>query len=44
MQVASGQQQPELRITASPDAQYAVLAKVLAAAKNAQVSRISFVQ
>ncbi|MCW2038135.1 ExbD/TolR family protein [Xanthomonas campestris] len=44
MQVTSSQPQPELRITASPDAQYAVLAKVLAAAKNAQVSRISFVQ
>ncbi|WP_435003801.1 ExbD/TolR family protein [Xanthomonas arboricola] len=36
--------QPELRIAASADAEYAVMAKVLAAAKNAQVDRISFVQ
>lgn len=36
--------QPELRISANPDAEYATLAKVLAAAKNAQVQRIAFVQ
>ncbi|KLD72232.1 ExbD/TolR family protein [Xanthomonas pisi] len=36
--------QPELRITASQEAEYAVLAKVLAAAKNAQVEHIAFVQ
>lgn len=35
---------PELRITASQDAEYALLAKVLAAAKNAQVQRIAVVQ
>ncbi|MCC8620157.1 ExbD/TolR family protein [Xanthomonas vesicatoria] len=43
MRETSGNQ-PELRITASQDAEYAVLAKVLAAAKNAQVERIAFVQ
>ncbi|MCC4619659.1 hypothetical protein LL965_06000 [Xanthomonas cassavae CFBP 4642] len=36
--------QPELRIAANQDAEYAVLAEVLAAAKNAQVQRIAFVQ
>lgn len=36
--------QPELRITVSADAEYAVMAKVLAAAKNAQADRISFMQ
>jgi len=35
---------PELRIEANPDAEYEVMAKVLAAAKNAQVDRIGFVQ
>lgn len=35
---------PELRIAASPDAQYEVMAQVLAAAKNAQMERITFVQ
>ncbi|MBB5943471.1 biopolymer transporter ExbD [Xanthomonas sp. 3307] len=35
---------PELRIDASPDAEYASMAKVLAAAKNADVQRIGFVQ
>ncbi|KMM74978.1 biopolymer transporter ExbD [Xanthomonas sp. NCPPB 1128] len=35
---------PELRIDASPDAEYASMAKVLAAAKNADVKRIGFVQ
>jgi biopolymer transport protein ExbD len=43
MRQAAGNQ-PELRIAASADAEYAVMAKVLAAAKNAQVDRISFVQ
>jgi biopolymer transport protein ExbD len=36
--------QPELRIDANQDAQYDVLAKVLAAAKNAQMQKIGFVQ
>ena len=36
--------QPELRIDANPDAQYDVMAKVLAAAKNAQMQKIGFVQ
>ena len=36
--------QPELRIAANPDAQYDVMAKVLAAAKNAQMQKIGFVQ
>jgi len=36
--------QPELRIETSPDAQYEVMAKVLAAAKNAQMMKIGFVQ
>lgn len=35
---------PELRIEANPDAEYDLMAKVLAAAKNAQVDRIGFVQ
>ncbi|MCW0377517.1 Biopolymer transport protein ExbD [Xanthomonas sacchari] len=35
---------PELRIDASPDADYEAMAKVLAAAKNADVQRIGFVQ
>ena len=36
--------QPELRIEANPDAQYDVMAKVLAAAKNSQMLKIGFVQ
>ena len=36
--------QPELRIDANPDAQYDVMAKVLAAAKNSQMQKIGFVQ
>jgi len=36
--------QPELRIDASPDAQYQVMAKVLAAANNARMQRIAFIQ
>ncbi|KQQ70064.1 biopolymer transporter ExbD [Xanthomonas sp. Leaf131] len=36
--------QPELRIAVSAYAEYAVMAKVLAAANNAQADRISFVQ
>ncbi len=36
--------QPELRIDANPDAQYEVMAKVLAAAKNARMQKIGFVQ
>ena len=36
--------QPELRIDANQDAQYEVMAKVLAAAKNAQMQKIGFVQ
>jgi biopolymer transport protein ExbD len=35
---------PELRIEANPDTEYEVTAKVLAAAENAQVDRIGFVQ
>ena len=35
---------PELRIDASPDAQYELMAKVLAAANNAHMERIAFVQ
>jgi biopolymer transport protein ExbD len=38
------QNQPELRIDTNPDAQYDVMAKVLAAAKNAQMQKIGFVQ
>jgi len=36
--------QPELRIDTNPDAQYDVMAKVLAAAKNSQMQKIGFVQ
>ena len=36
--------QPELRIDASSDSEYEVMAKVLAAAKNAQMMKINFVQ
>ena len=36
--------QPELRIDANPDSQYEVMAKVLAAAKTAQMLKIGFVQ
>ncbi len=36
--------QPELRIDANSEAQYQVMAKVLAAAKNAQMLKIAFVQ
>lgn len=35
---------PELRINASPDAQYQVMAKILAAANNAKMQRIAFIQ
>ncbi|MGH8054594.1 MAG: ExbD/TolR family protein [Stenotrophomonas sp.] len=35
---------PELRSAASPDAQYEVMAQVLAAANNAHMERIAFVQ
>jgi biopolymer transport protein ExbD len=36
--------QPELRIDANSEAHYEVMAKVLAAAKNAQMLKIGFVQ
>ena len=36
--------QPELRIDASPDSEYDVMAKILAAAKNAQMKKIGFQQ
>lgn len=36
--------QPELRIDANADSQYDVMAKVLAAAKNARMQKIGFVQ
>ena len=36
--------QPELRIDASPDSEYDVMAKILASAKNAQMKKIGFVQ
>ena len=36
--------QPELQIDTNDDAQYGVLAKVLAAAKNADMQKIGFVQ
>ncbi|MGV8960076.1 MAG: ExbD/TolR family protein [Stenotrophomonas sp.] len=36
--------QPELRIDANPDSEYEVMAKILAAAKNAQMKKIGFVQ
>ena len=35
---------PELRIDASPDSEYEVMAKILAQAKNAQMKKIGFVQ
>ncbi len=35
---------PELRIDASPDAEYDTMAKVLAAANNAHMERIAFVR
>ena len=35
--------QPQLRIDASPDSEYEVMAKILAQAKNAQLNRIGFV-
>lgn len=35
---------PELRIAADPEAEYAVMAKVLAAANNAHLDRVAFVQ
>jgi biopolymer transport protein ExbD len=36
--------QPELRIDANPDSEYDVMAKILAAAKNAQMKKIGFIQ
>ncbi|WP_374012717.1 ExbD/TolR family protein [Pseudoxanthomonas koreensis] len=36
--------QPELRIDASSDSEYETMAKVLAAAKNANMAKINFVQ
>ncbi|HET6397901.1 MAG TPA: biopolymer transporter ExbD [Pseudoxanthomonas sp.] len=36
--------QPELRIDASADSEYEVMAKVLAAAKNADMKKINFIQ
>ncbi len=36
--------QPELRIDANPDSEYEVMAKILAAAKNAQMKKIGFIQ
>ena len=36
--------QPELRIDASSDSEYETMARVLAAAKNAQMMKINFVQ
>ena len=36
--------QPTLEIDTSPDADYGILAKVLASAKNAQMEKIGFVQ
>ena len=36
--------QPELRIDANEDAEYEVMAKVLAAAKNSQMKKIGFMQ
>ncbi|KAF1689444.1 ExbD/TolR family protein [Pseudoxanthomonas taiwanensis] len=36
--------QPELRIDASGDAEYEVMTKVLAAAKNADMKKINFIQ
>lgn len=40
----AGNNPPDVRIDASPDADYEAMAKVLAAAKNADVQRIGFVQ
>ena len=36
--------QPELRIDINPDSEYELTAKVMAAAKNAQMKKIAFVQ
>ena len=36
--------QPQLKIDANPDSEYEVMARVLAAAKNAQMKKIGFVQ
>ncbi|WP_440976646.1 ExbD/TolR family protein [Pseudoxanthomonas winnipegensis] len=36
--------QPQLRIDANPDSQYETMAQVLAAAKNAQMMKIGFMQ
>jgi biopolymer transport protein ExbD len=36
--------QPELRIDASADSEYEVMARVLASAKNADMKKINFVQ
>jgi len=36
--------QPQLQIDASPDSEYDVMAKILAAAKNAQMTKIGFMQ
>ncbi|MFA0925252.1 biopolymer transporter ExbD, partial [Xanthomonas fragariae] len=36
--------QPELRIDANEDAEYEMMAKVLAAAKNSQMKKIGFMQ
>jgi biopolymer transport protein ExbD len=36
--------QPQLRIDANPDSQYETMARVLAAAKNAQMLKIGFMQ
>ena len=42
-QVLPAAEQPRLDITVDPDAEYEVLARVLARAKNAQMEKISFV-
>jgi len=44
VQRSPGQGQPLLQIDASADADYGVVTKVLAAARNAQMDRIAFVQ
>ena len=36
--------QPQLKIDANPDSEYEVMARVLAAAKNAQMKKIGFVE
>lgn len=36
--------QPQLQIDASPDSEYETMAKILAAAKNAQMTKIGFMQ